>query len=92
LQKYRDKRGALGLSQAADTVATDAQEVASSLAETAGDIKATAETATATAATMVADTVVGAGAYLQEKGGEDLTSNQAVWARRYPIASLARSS
>jgi uncharacterized protein YjbJ (UPF0337 family) len=88
LQEYGHKLGTPGLSQAADTVATAAQEVASSLAGTVGDIQATAKATAATAATMVADTVTGTGAHLQEKGVEGLTGELAAWVRRYPIASL----
>jgi hypothetical protein len=53
-----------------------------------GALRRSTEAATAKAITTVADTVVGAGAYLQEKGGEGRTGNLAVWVRRYPSASL----
>jgi hypothetical protein len=51
-------------------------------------LRRSTEAATAKAVTTIADTVVGAGAYLQEKGGEGRTRNLAVWVRRYPSTSL----
>jgi uncharacterized protein YjbJ (UPF0337 family) len=88
LKAYSDQMEASGVRQMGETVQTAAQEVASRLTETAGEVRATVQETASTAASAVADTVKGAGGYLQEKGMDQITGDLAGLIRRYPVSSL----
>jgi uncharacterized protein YjbJ (UPF0337 family) len=88
LQQYREQMEASGVSRVGETVRATAQDVASRLTESAGEVTAKAQETAATAASAVADTVKGAGAYLQEKGMGQITGDLTALVRRYPVPSL----
>jgi uncharacterized protein YjbJ (UPF0337 family) len=88
LKEYTDQLQASGVRQMGETVQTAAQEVASRLTETEGEVRATLQETVATAASAVADTVKGAGGYLQETGMNQMTGDLVGLIRRHPVASV----
>ena len=88
VQAYRDQREASGVRQMGETVNTTAHDVAARLTETAGAVGATFQETAATAARAVADTVKGAGGYLQAKGMDPITGDVTGLIRRYPVAAV----
>jgi uncharacterized protein YjbJ (UPF0337 family) len=65
-----------------------AQGVASTVTETAGAAAAKAQEMAGVAATAVADTVAGAGTYVQERGVQALPGDLAGLIRRHPVPAL----
>jgi hypothetical protein len=71
-----------------ETVNTAAHDMAARLTETAGAAGATVQETAATAARAVADTVQGAGGYLQATGMDRITGDVTGLIRRYPIPAV----
>jgi uncharacterized protein YjbJ (UPF0337 family) len=88
VQAYRDQEETSGVRQMGETVNTAAHDVAARLTQTAGEVGATAQETAATAASAVADTVKGAGGYLQAKGMDRITGDLTGLIRRYPIPAV----
>ena len=88
VNEYHDQREASGVGQIGETVNTAAHDVAAHLTETAGAVGATVQETAATAARAVADTVKGAGGYLQAKGVDQITGDVTGLIRRYPIPAV----
>ena len=88
VQAYRDQGEASGVRQMGETVSTAAHDVAARLTETAGAAGATVQETAATAARAVADTVKGAGGYLQATGMDRITGDVTDLIRRYPIPAV----
>jgi uncharacterized protein YjbJ (UPF0337 family) len=88
VQAYRDQEETSGVRQMGETVNTAAHDVAARLTQTAGEVGATAQETTATATSAVADTVKGAGGYLQAKGMDRITGDLTGLIRRYPIPAV----
>ena len=88
VHEYRDQREVSGVRQMGETVNTAAHDVAARLTETAGAVGATVQETAATAARAVADTVKGAGGYLQAQGVDQRTGDVTGLIRRYPIPAV----
>jgi uncharacterized protein YjbJ (UPF0337 family) len=88
MHEYRDQLKASGVRQMGETVNTAAHDVAARLTETAGTVGGTVQETAATAARAVADTVKGAGGYLQAKGVDQITGDVTSLIRRYPIPAV----
>jgi uncharacterized protein YjbJ (UPF0337 family) len=88
VHEYRDQMEASGVRQMGETVNTAAHDVAARLTETAGAVGATVQETAATAARAVADTVKGAGGYLQAKGMDQIMGDLTGLIRRYPVPAL----
>jgi uncharacterized protein YjbJ (UPF0337 family) len=87
LKEYQDRlAGSSGTAATGGTTAAIGEKIGS-LAETLRD-KAPQEGAMRTAATAVADTLEGAGSYLQQKEIKDIAGDLKNLIRQYPIASL----
>jgi uncharacterized protein YjbJ (UPF0337 family) len=88
VHEYRDQMEASGVRQMGETVNTAAHDVAARLTETAGAVGATVQETAATAARAVADTVKGAGGYLQAMGMDRITGDVTGLIRRYPVPAV----
>jgi uncharacterized protein YjbJ (UPF0337 family) len=88
VQAYHDQGEASGVRQMGETVNTAAHDVAARLTETAGAVGATVQETAATAARAVADTVKGAGGYLQATGMDRITGDVTGLIRRYPVSAV----
>ena len=83
LQEYGEQRAGV-----AATVTSAAQGVASTVTEAAGSAAAKAQEMAGAAATAAADTVAGAGPYIQEKGVQALPADLVGLIRRHPVPAL----
>jgi ElaB/YqjD/DUF883 family membrane-anchored ribosome-binding protein len=83
LQEYHGQRAGV-----AATVTHAAQDVASTMAETAGTSASTAREMAGAAVGAVTDTITGTGAYVREKGVQDLPGDLAELIQRHPIPAV----
>jgi uncharacterized protein YjbJ (UPF0337 family) len=88
VHEYRDQREVSGVRQMGETMNTAAHDVAARLTGTAGAVGATVQETAATAARAVADTVKGAGGYLQATGMDRITGDVTGLIRRYPVSAV----